>query len=78
MKEQNFIVIICSHGDNYFRVHGDGCSDIAKDARVHSGSYKIAGSTVDEAVKKDCAEYEAQHQGYTPGCYKVLPCCHNH
>lgn len=67
-------------GTTDFRVHREGCADIAKHTRkppfLHAGSsWTIEADSAEAAVAEQVADFQHQQQGYGPADFTILPCC---
>jgi len=67
-------------GSEDFRVHREGCGDIAKHKRhpkfsLAATAYTVEATTAEEAVKKEVAVLQDQEQDYGESDFRICNCC---
>lgn len=74
---KKFVVIVNNKGMQKpaFRVHKEGCKDIAMECRrLHTHSFTIEGDTPEDAIKKQAKNFQEQDMGYTEKSFGIAPC----
>ncbi len=68
---KTFTFINCT-GADAFQVHKAGCRDIGKVRK--NGQWDVEAETVEQAIDREVADFQANEMSYTAGDFRVLPC----
>jgi hypothetical protein len=70
----------CMGGAQDFRVHKQGCADIARHKRhpkfgMAGNAWTVQADSAEEAVAKEVAVFEKQEMSYAACDFKICLCC---